>query len=181
MTTNGTRRLLAGTALCAALALGLAAGPAAAGPCTEQLNEVAKMMSNNPAMGAPTSGALAGAAPGAIQSQAPMPQTGVPAGSAEPTGDQGIKGQAVTTTMAGNAPGSQDRAIDPAQGRATSPQDVRLQQLGQPTAAQGGDATKLPDNVTQAKASLEKARMLDAQGSNECAGALDEAKRLMGS
>lgn len=178
MTKHGT--LLAGTALCAALALGLVAGPAAAGPCTEQLNEVSKMMSNNPAMGAPTSGALAGAAPGAIQSKAPMPQEATPPGSIEATGNA-VKGQAVATTMAGNAPGSQAQPIDPAAGRATSPQDVRAQQVGQPTAAQGGDPTKLPDNITQAKNQLDKARMLDAQGSNECAGALDEAKRLMGS
>jgi hypothetical protein len=158
----------------------LAAAPAAAGPCTEQLNEVAKMMSNNPAMGAPTSGALAGAAPGAIQSQAPMPQAGTPPGAADVAGNA-VKGQAVATTMAGNAPGSMAQPMDPAAGRATSPQDVRAQQVGQPTAAQGGDPTKLPDNITQAKNQLDKARMLDAQGSGECAGAITEAKRLMGS
>jgi hypothetical protein len=138
------------------------------------------MLSNNPAMGAPTSGALAGAAPGAIQGQAPMPQPSTPPGAADVAGNA-VKGQAVATTMAGNAPGSQERPIDPAAGRATSPQDVRMQQVGQPTAAQDGDATKLPDNITRAKNELERARGLDAAGNGECAGAIAEAKRLMGS
>jgi hypothetical protein len=170
------------TTILAGAAVGVLAtlGAAQAGPCTDQLNEVARTLANNPAMGAPTSGALAGAAPGAIQNQAPAPKPGTPEGAIEATGEAKVTGQAVATTMAGNAPGSQDRPVDMAAGRATSPQDVRLQQTGQPTVAQGGDPTKLDDRATQAKNALEKARLLDAQGSQDCMAAIDEAKRLAG-
>ena len=181
MTKHGT--LLAGTALAACLALGsLAAAPAAAGPCTEQLNEVSRMLGGESSAGATgkESGTLAGAVPGAIQNKAPMPQTGTPDGAAQPTAG-GVKGEAVGTTMAGNAPGSMAKPVDPANGVATSPQDVRLQQAGQPTAAQGGNPTQLSDRVAQARNELERARGLDAQGNGECAGAIAEAKRLMGS
>jgi hypothetical protein len=82
-------------------------------------------------------------------------------------------------TYAGNAPGSMSKPVDPAQGRATSPQDVRLQQEGRPTVAQGGDVRSVDASMTQAKAALDKARSLDAKNDASCNSAVDEARELM--
>ena len=97
-----------------------------------------------------------------------MPETG----TTGPTGkEQG--------TLAGSTPEGQSRAVDPAAGKATSAQDVRLQQQGMPTTAQGGDPRAAEGHLTQAKAALDKARSLDASNDAGCKGAVDEAKQLM--
>ncbi len=162
--------ILAGTAV----GLFLAAGQAVAGPCADQIDQVSRQLS-----GGKGAGTLAGAAPGGAEKNAPMPQTGTPDGAAEPTAG-GVKGEAVATTMAGNAPDSMAKPVDPANGIATSPQDVRLQQQGMPTAAQGGNPVALDQRMQQAMAAVERARSLDQQGSQDCTAALDEAKRLGG-
>ena len=167
---------LASGTFAACLGLAVAAGQASAGPCSAKIAELEKQMSN------PTgkeSGTMAGNAPGAIQNQTVPPQTGTPNGAAEPTGNAGMKGKAVGTTMAGNQPDSMAKPVDPANGRATSPQDVRLQTAGRPTAAQGGNAAMLDQHLSQAKASLEKAKGLDAKNDASCKGAVDEAQQLM--
>ncbi len=167
---------LAGGTFAAVLGLAVAAGPASAGPCSAKIAELEKQMSN------PTgkeSGTMAGNAPGAIQSKTVPPQTGTPNGAAQPTGDAGMQGKAVGTTMAGNAPNAMARPVDPANGRATSPQDVRLQTAGQPTTAQGGNAAMLDGHLSQAKAALDKAKDLDAKNDASCKGAVDQAQQLM--
>ena len=63
--------LAAGTALGSLLALAAAPGTALAGPCTEQINEVAKSLVNDASLGAPTTGTLTGTAPGAIKPATP--------------------------------------------------------------------------------------------------------------
>lgn len=163
--------LAAGTALGTLLALAAAPGTALAGPCTDQINEVAKSLVNDSSMGAPTTGTLTGTAPGAIKPATPS------AGAAEsketppaPSLAEGGKtgGEAGMKEM--NAASSQV---------ATSPQDVRLQQQGQPTTAQGGTPDAAADKMSMAKTELDRARMLDAQGSNDCAGALDKARQMI--
>jgi hypothetical protein len=176
MTRRG--KWLAGVAVGVGLASAALPGSAVAGPCTEQLGDVTRQLANSPASGGTTGAALAGNAPGAIQNKAPMPQQEPPSEAAETTGD-GVKGEAVGTTMAGNAPGSTSQPIDPAAGKATSAQDVRLQQQGEPTMAQGGSLLQSDERTNQAKMALEEAQRLDQQGSNDCAAKLDEARKLI--
>lgn len=176
---NKIGKLLAGTGVVSAcLALASVTAPALAGPCAEQISDVSRQLANNPAMGGTTGAALAGNAPGAIQDKAPMPQQEPPREAAETTGDA-VTGQAVGTTMAGNAPGSVSQPIDPAAGKATSAQDVRLQQQGKPTTAQGGSLNAGDERMNQAKMALDSARTLDQQGSQDCMTKLDEARKLM--
>ena len=82
-------------------------------------------------------------------------------------------------TMAGNAPNSMGKPVDPANGRATSPQDVRLQTAGEPTTAQGSNPKALDTHMSQAKAALDKAKSLDAKNDASCGSAVDQARDLM--
>ncbi len=155
----------AGGTLAACLGLAMMAGPATAGPCEAQIAELTQRMTN--ATGK-ESGTLTGGAPGAAENKAPMPEQG----TTGPTGkEQG--------TLAGSTPDGQKQAADPAGGKATSAQDVRLQQQGLPTTAQGGDPSALGEQLSQAKAALEKARTLDASNDAGCSGAVQEAEQLM--
>jgi hypothetical protein len=167
---------LAGGTAAVCLGFVLVAGPAAAGPCTAKIAELEKQMSSPSGKEA---GTMAGNAPGAIQEKAPAPQTGTPNGAAEPAGSTAMKGKSVGTTMAGNAPNSMGKPVDPANGRATSPQDVRLQTAGEPTTAQGGNPKALDTHMSQAKAALDKAKSLDAKNDASCGSAVDQARDLM--
>lgn len=141
------------------LAMGWAAAPAVAGPCTEEIAEVRKTLSQTPDLGAATTGALSGSAPGSVPETAPP--AGAKADQEKTAGDAGM-------TQMNQASGQV----------ATSAQDVRQQQKGQPTAAQGGD-TASSDKMTMAKNELDRAVMLDQQGSADCTGALGEVRRMM--
>jgi len=69
------------------------------------------------------------------------------------------------------------------QGKATSPEDVRRQTAGQPTAAQQGTTgtAHRPGNTNEAGSALDRARAFDAQGKEaECLEAVREAKQLAG-
>ena len=67
------------------------------------------------------------------------------------------------------------------EGKATSPEDVRRQTAGQPTAAQQGGAATKSDAPMQASSALDCARMFDQQGKEaECMTAVGEAKQLAG-
>ncbi|HEY1364873.1 MAG TPA: hypothetical protein VGF60_21695 [Xanthobacteraceae bacterium] len=67
------------------------------------------------------------------------------------------------------------------EGKATSPEDVRRQNAGQPTAGQPG-ATTGSGNAMEASNVLARARVLDRQGKEaECMQTIREAKRLAGS
>ena len=70
------------------------------------------------------------------------------------------------------------------EGRATSPEDVRRQTEGQPTAAQQGTsgAPARAASPSEASGALDRARVLDKEGKEaECMEAIREAKRLVGS
>ena len=157
--------LAAGTALCACLALASAPRPAAAGPCAEQIDQVARMISGGSGK---ETGTMAGAAAGTIENKAPQPGP-----SAEGAG----KGMG---TLAGPAPTGGGRNVaEPAPQVAKSPQDVRLQSQGMPTTAQGGDPRVLDENARKAMASLERARSLDQKNDQGCMAAVQEAQNLM--
>jgi hypothetical protein len=69
------------------------------------------------------------------------------------------------------------------QSKATSPEDVRRQTAGQPTAAQQGTtgAATEPSNILAASSALNRARALDQEGKEaECMEAVREAKQLAG-
>ena len=67
------------------------------------------------------------------------------------------------------------------EGKATSPEDVRRQTAGQPTAAQQGTSGTRADSPMQASSALDRARALDQQGKEaECMEAIREAKQLTG-
>ena len=69
------------------------------------------------------------------------------------------------------------------QDKATSPQDVRAQTQGQPTASQtGAGGTAAPqDRVLQIQTALDRARTADQAGdASGCSNAVNQAKSLLG-
>lgn len=122
--------ILAGISI---FALGLV--PAAAGPCTAEIENLNKTLSAKDARSGPTSG------------------------SSGPTAAMG----------------------EETKGKAVSPEDVRRQAQGQPTAAETGRAAAGTSAPTDATAALERARMLDQQGKEaECMESVRQAKGLAG-
>lgn len=123
-------------------------GVAQAGPCADRISQLERTLTE----------ADAGAGP-----------TNAPAA---PTSSS-----ASTTPKAGEAPGTDGTsAMNAAVGnRATSPGDVRAQQSGTPTAAQGGASTSQMINDA-----LARAKRADAAGDGQsCGKSLDEAEKLM--
>jgi hypothetical protein len=134
------------------LLLGLANGPAGAGACTSEIENLAKAMAAADAGSGPTSGAAASA------TIAPRSSDTV---QHPPTG----------------------RMSQETQGKATSPEDVRRQTEGRPTAseqAQGGKPSST--DKAEASAALGRARNHDRDGREaECMDAIQQARRLSGS
>ncbi len=168
-----------------ALCLGAVAVPgvASAGPCSDQIAELGRKLSQSPSLGAPTTGTLTGSNPGNAPGASP-------AASAAP---------APTGTSADNRVGGTagTKEVNAAVGNlvATSPQDVRRQQEGLPTAAavaaagSGKSVETTPgqasgagpnDKMSEAKGELEKARKMDSQDDAACKGPLDRARQLAG-
>jgi len=171
--------VLGASALC--LAMLAATNPAKAGPCSDAIAELGRKMAQSPALGPVTTGTLTGSNPGS----API---GVTTGSAAAPSTAGTSAD----TRIGGTAGTKE--MNAAAGTiATSPQDVRRQQEGLPTAAavagsgksvemapvQGG--TAMPnDKMSMAKMELERARMLDQKDDGSCSGAVDKARELAG-
>lgn len=151
----------------AAVGLGIGVGTAMAGPCTDQVDRLAMALSDPSGK---AMGTLSGAAPGGAATDAPMPNMG------EKTEASAGKS---TGTLAGATPDARQGAAEPAPQVAKSAQDVRLQQQGMPTMAQGGDPAEADARLEQAKASLEKARSLDQQNDEGCMAAVQEAEQAM--
>ena len=157
------------------------ASAAMAGPCTSDIAELGKTLSQSSSLGPATTGTLSGSAPGSIQ---PATQD-TSASTKGTTADKSVGGTAGTKEM--NAAAGQV---------ATSADDVRRQQQGLPTAAQAAAAAskssvetapaqtsnKMPDDrMSQAKMELETARTLDQQGDTACATSIKHVRELMGS
>lgn len=96
------------------------------------------------------------------------------------------------TSAAGSAPTSAGTSQHPptaivgqeAQGKATSPEDVRRQTEGRPTSAQQAQSGKPAGQGDKvgASAALDRARGFDRDGKEaECMDAVQQAKRLFGS
>lgn len=164
--------------LAASLSLGLALLPAVAlaGPCSDQIAELGKTLSQSPSLGSsPTTGTLTGSGPGSAPTNAP---------SADPT----TKGTSADARIGGTA-GTKELNSASSQ-IATSSQDVRRQQEGLPTAAataaaQGkgsvetaprlGQAPSSDDRMSMAKSELQNAVALNQKDDSLC---LDSIKRV---
>lgn len=168
-----------------AFCFGVAAMPsgAAAGPCSDQIAELGRKLSQSSAMGAPTTGTLTGSNPNSTPGTSPM-------ASAAPTS----AGTSADNKVGGTA-GTKEANAAVGNMVATSPQDVRRQQEGLPTAAamaaagSGKSVETTPgqasgagpnDKMSEAKAELEKARKMDSQDDAGCRGAVDRARQLAG-
>lgn len=165
------------------LCIGSIAIPAAAvaGPCSDQIAELGRKLSQSSSLGPVTTGTLSGSNPNNAPAAAPAtppPATGTSA-------DNRVGGTAGTKEL-NAAVGSNI---------ATSSQDVRRQQEGLPTAAAmaaagsgksvettpGQAGSSAPnDRMSQAKMELEKARMLDQKDDPSCSGSIDRVRQLAG-
>ena len=115
---NRTTRIAAG-GLCFAFGAALAPAGALAGPCSNEIAELSRILSASPALsGSPTTGALSGAMPG----NTPSPGGGG-SGSATPSPDR-TAGTTADNRQGGTAGTRELNAVVGNQ-VATSPEDVR--------------------------------------------------------
>lgn len=157
--------------------------PAAAGPCSDQIAEIGRKLSQSPSLGPVTTGALPGSNP-----------SNAPATSAAASAAPGSTGTSADNRVGGTA-GTKEVNAAVGNNIATSSQDVRRQQEGLPTAAavaaagSGKSVETTPgqasgagpnDKMSEAKAELEKARMMDQKDDKACSGAVDRARQLAG-
>jgi len=162
---------------------GLLPRVAHAGPCTQDITEIGRKLAQSPSLGPVTTGTLQGSGPGSAPATSPSPAPGT-AGTSADNKVGGTAGTKELNSSVGNLV-------------ATSPQDVRLQQEGKPTAAaaaaQGSSRSvettpdkaikgdKPDDRMSEAKMSLERARTLDQADDPSCSAAIAKTKQLMGS
>lgn len=169
---------------CVACLLGMT-HVAAAGPCSDGIADLGRKLAQSPALGPTLTGTVTGSNPGAAS--VGSAQAGVP-GTGGTSADNRVGGTAGTKEL--NAASAQI---------ATSPDDVRRQSQGLPTAAQvaasgsghqvetapnqaqtASNSAKPDDRMSQAKMELERARMLDQSNDGSCQTALDKARKLAG-
>lgn len=155
-------------AVATGLLLLLGTASVSAGPCSDGIAAVGRVLSSDPSMGAATTGTVSGRTPAIVPPSRPADMTaGAP--SLSPGGRTGGEGGLKEMNAASNQV-------------ATSAEDVRRQQQGLPTAAQDpGRAAGLNDTMSAAKNKLAEAQTLDARGDAACEAPLNEAKRLSGS
>lgn len=171
------RKITAATAF--ALALGTASAPAWAGPCSDDIAAIGKQLSGTPQLGPPSTGTLTGSVTGA--------------GAAKPA----LANTAGTTAGEGKMGGTAaTKELDAASSNvATSPADVRRQQLNKPTAAQQAGAgtqgvetashssdassTSTDDSVSRAKTAWQQAVDLNARNDSSCKTAVRRAQEAL--
>jgi hypothetical protein len=166
--------------------------PSWAGPCTEQIAELQKTMSSMDAGSGPTMRAGSAQNPTTTSSTTPAAAGQSAAGAAGSSATvPNVSADPSRTLRAGEAPKTDATvAMNTAsQGVATSAQDVRSQQQGQPTSSQIAQGSAQPaggtqpqeDKMMQASTALDWARAADQRGDNTaCTQALAEAKQLVG-
>jgi len=157
----------------ASLAMMLTSVEGRAGPCTDQISSLRKIVDSSDAGSGPTmrTGSTTGATTGS-----PQPQTG---GS-----DAAVSATPRQVPRAGEAPDTNATAAmnTLTQDKATSPQDVRSQIQGQSTSSQvASGATPSPDRAKRVEAALARAQSADQSGdASGCTSAVNEAKGLLG-
>lgn len=165
--------LLAG---CAAVAL--SGGAALAGPCAQQITALQHSLSRQDA----------GAGPTRTSADTGRTDQVSEAGSSARSTSEASRSPAEIRTKGDNE-GSNRTGSTQAMGQATggsavSPQDVRLQQQGQPThaaAAKSGKpaAADGADRQQRIAADLDRARSLDEKDDSTCMGAINDARKTM--
>ncbi len=184
-----------GAVAAAGVCLALAPTGASAGPCSNDIAELSRILSASPTLsGTPTTGALSGAMPGA----APAPGGG---GTSTPPSPDRTAGTTADSRQGGTAGTRELNAVVGNQ-VATSPEDVRRQQQGLPTAAAAAaeagqraqsdrqrvevvpgtpGSTPAPgERMTRAKADLETARALDQRDDGACRDAITRIREALG-
>lgn len=166
----------------------LAAAPATAGPCSDQISSLEKLLSSKDAGQGPTTGAQATTTSQASSGQSSSAASGQLA-SADLSGDQGG-----STPKAGQVPDTAGTPLmnQAAQGKATSPQDVLKQNEGQPTAGDtaqaqsqgqstGTQTSSVSSSPMEASNLLKQAKDLDQAGKeSECMAMVEKAKQQIG-
>ncbi len=165
----------------AVFAVAVCLGTAAwAGPCTSEIAKLDKTLSQSAALGPATTGALSGSQPGTIKPNGQNNQQASTAGTTAGSGKLGGTGGTREMSAASNQ-------------IATSPEDVRRQQQGQPTMANaagaetngaetkptGAAAPTAGEKASQAKMDLAQARALDAKNDESCMAAVKRAQDLI--
>ena len=186
-------RAVVAAGACFAFGAALAPAGASAGPCSNEIAELSRTLSATPALGgAPTTGALSGAGPG----NAPSPANS--GGSATPSPDR-TAGTSADNRQGGSAGTRELNAVVGNQ-IATSPEDVRRQQQGLPTAAAAaemgqraqsdrqrvevvpgapGAAPGSDARLSRAKDELEAARALDQRDDPACRDAVTRVRQAV--
>jgi hypothetical protein len=141
-------------------------GIAYAGPCSDQIAELSRVTSGGatPTTTGTTSnpGAATAGNPGAAGVTGMKPGEASDPGTGKQSADQ-RSGTREMSAVAGQI--------------ATSPEDVRRQQEGRPTASQAADQAS--ERLPMAKAKLDQARLLDEQGNSGCMALVNEARAAM--
>jgi hypothetical protein len=157
----------------ASLALILTSSEGRAGPCTDQISALRKIVDSSDAGSGPTmrTGSTTGTTSGSTQ-----PQAG---GS-----DAAVSATPRQVPRAGETPDTNATTAmnTVTQDRATSSQDVRSQIQGQATSSQvASGATPGPDQARRIETALTRARSADESGdANGCTSAVNEVKGLLG-
>jgi hypothetical protein len=136
------------------LLLLLSAAPANAGPCTDAIHSLSKVLASRDAGSGPTAGAASSHSGTTAES---------PGGSNQQHPPTAIISKET-------------------EGRAASAEDVQRQTAGQPTAGEQAQRPAPSTTPQSAGDALNRARMFDQEGNEtECMSAVQEAKQLLGS
>ncbi len=144
-----------------------------AGPCTDQISDLQKILDSSDAGSGPTmrTGSTNPSTTGSTQSRAGSAEAPVSATPRQvPPAGEAPKTNATTAMNAAT------------QDKAASPQDVRSQIQGQPTSSQIASGAKpAPDRAKQVEAALGRARSADQSGdARGCTDAVNEARSILG-
>jgi len=176
---------------CALFAVSM--GTATAGPCTGEIDSVAKILAAKDAGQGPTSGNTAGAGQPPTSAMSKADSSTAASSAAAKSGQPQQPPTAAMTSAATNLPtGTTEKgdkehpptaAMNTAtQGGAASPQDVQRQTSGQPTAAQQAQGASSGRDGQTASSALEQARTFDKAGQEaQCMDAVRRARQLAGS
>jgi hypothetical protein len=172
-------------------------GTAAAGPCTTEIENLAKLLASRDAGAGPTAGpagTTTGQHPPTSAMGAADSSTAASAAAAESAKAQHPPTAAMNEATQGG--GASPRAGDTGReqhpptaamseathGGAASPQDVQSQSRGGPTAAQQAEGARRPasERLASAQSALEQARSFDRSGQEtQCMEAIQRAERLV--
>ena len=180
--------ILAGIAVCA-----LGVSSAAAGPCTAEIDNLAKVLASKDAGSGPSPGASGGAHSTAEPSGHPPTAAMSEAAKGTATSAEDVRRQTAGQPTAGQQGSGSPPAQHPptaAMSQATQGQTAPVTTGEHPPTVAMSEATRTqaappasasPGNTGEASAALNRARLLDQQGKEaECMEAVRQAKQLGG-